>query len=517
LKKEMKGIVTESKQSQSLTASAARVLAAKSVSFALSFALPLLLVRRLEQNEFGVYKQVFLLVDSAVMILPLGFYLTAFYFLPREPKQQPQIIFNILLFHVLVGALAGIVLVTRPSLAVSILNAPDVARLAPLIGITIFLWIASYFLETVAVAHQELRLAILFIVGSRLTKSGLLFAAALMTPTVEALIWAAAAQGALQMLALIVYLRSRFGKFWQGFQWSIMRAQLSYALPLGASAVILALFGTLNNYFVSHRFGSAAYAVYAVGCFTIPLIPLLSEAVGQVMLPRISLLQKQQRPRDILVLTARMMRKLALVYLPIYALMLVLARDFIVVLFTSQYAASWPIFAINLTLVPLGLVASAVDPVMRAYAEHRYYLLRVRLSLLVLMVGAVWVGLVLKGMLGAITAAVLVNFVERLVTARKVSEILGVTRRDWGLAKDVGKIAIAAAVAGVVAFILRGFLAGSGSIRVILACGATFSLVYLTGILLIGILEPDERDAIRSRLEWLLRRELHSRSPERLG
>jgi hypothetical protein len=212
-----------------------------------------------------------------------------------------------------------------------------------------------------------------------------------------------------------------------------------------------------------------------------------------------------------------MMRKLALVYLPVYALMLVVARDFIVVLFTSRYLASWPIFAINLTLIPLGLLAGAVDPVMRAYAEHRYYLLKVRLALLVLMVGAVWVGLALNGMLGAITAAVLVNFVERLVTARKVAQILGVTRRDWGLAKDFGKIAIAAAVAGVVALILRGFLAGVQSIRVLVVCGAAFLLVYLTGILLMGILGSDERDAIRRRLEWLLRREVQPQAPERMS
>src|SRR6266849_722175 len=92
------------KQVGSLSSRAFWLTAAKSLSFAISLVLPLLLVRRLSQFEFGVYKQVFLLVDSAVMILPLGFYLTAFYFLPREPKQQPQIIFNILIFHVLVGA-----------------------------------------------------------------------------------------------------------------------------------------------------------------------------------------------------------------------------------------------------------------------------------------------------------------------------------------------------------------------------------------------------------------------------
>jgi len=46
---------------------------AKAVAFALGFALPLILVRSLSQTEFGLYKQVFLLLNTAITILPLGF------------------------------------------------------------------------------------------------------------------------------------------------------------------------------------------------------------------------------------------------------------------------------------------------------------------------------------------------------------------------------------------------------------------------------------------------------------
>ncbi len=510
--------MTEARQTgPSLTVRAGWVMAAKTVSFMLSFALPLLLVRRLAQDEFGRYKQVFLLVDTAVAILPLGFYLSAFYFLPREPTRQMQVIFNILLFHLFVGGLACAALVLRPTLAAELLNAPELTRLATPLGLVILCWIISYFLETAAVAHQELRLAVIFIIGARLTKSGLLLAAALYLPTVKALLWTSVAQGVLQTVVLLYYLRSRFGPFWRGFEWAMMREQLSYALPLGCSAVVLALFATLDNYFVSHRFGSATYAVYAVGCFSIPLVPLLSEAVGQVMLPRVSLLQRQGQLREIVELTARMMRKLAFVYLPIYALLLVVAREFIEFLFTAQYAASWPIFAINLTLIPLGLLASAVDPVMRAFAAQRYYLLKARLVLLGLMVVAILVGLRLGGMVGAITAAVLVNFVERLVTTHRSARVLGVTRRDWPLVGDVGKIAIAAGISGVAAALVRGlWLAGAKPFVVLVACGSAFAFVYAAALLLLNVLTLAERDMLRARFNQLLRRTPRPRAAERL-
>lgn len=487
----------------SLTARAAWVMAAKTLAFACAFALPLLLVRRLDQTEFGLYKQLFLLVDVAVSILPLGFGMSAFYFLPREPARQGQVILNILLFHLAVGLCVWLVFVLRPGLPAALLNSPELAALAPLAGLAILFWIISYTLETVALAHQEVRLATAFIVGSRLTKSLFLIAAALLRPDVRALVYAAIIQGALQTVALVLYLRSRFGAFWRGFEWGMLRAQLAYALPLGAAAVVFLLFGYLDNFFVSHRFDPATYAVYAVGCFNIPLVGILTEAVGQVMIPRVSYLQKQGSQREIAELAARMMRKLAFVFLPLYVLLLVVAREFIALLFTPRYLAAYPVFAINLTLIPLGILASACDPVMRAYAEHRFFLLRLRAALLLVFAGAVWCGVRYFGMVGAISAAVLVNLIERLATAQKVRRILGVGWSDLALFKDIGKLALAALGGGVATVLVRRFVAGAPPFWALVICGSIFSAAYLLLVFLFKVPSSSERAGLRHRLsQW---------------
>ena len=57
----------------SLTREASWLLLARTAGFALTFALPMLLVRTLTQHEFGVYKQAFLIVQTALTVLPLGF------------------------------------------------------------------------------------------------------------------------------------------------------------------------------------------------------------------------------------------------------------------------------------------------------------------------------------------------------------------------------------------------------------------------------------------------------------
>ena len=268
------------KTGHSLTARALWLLVAKIVAFALSIALPLLLVRRLTQEDFGHYKQAFLIVGTAVALLPLGFQMSAFYFLPRETERQGQIVLNILLFHLVMATLGALVLLLFPQLLGTIFRSDELLEYAPIIAAVIFFWVFSSYLEAVSVAHREARLSTVFIIVSQLTKTGLLLLAAMMFGSIRSLIYAALVQGILQTIIVLFYLRSRFPRFWQRFDWAVLRMQLSYAMPFGIAGLLFTLQIDLPNYFVSNHFEPAVFAVYAIGVFNIPLVGMLSESVG---------------------------------------------------------------------------------------------------------------------------------------------------------------------------------------------------------------------------------------------
>jgi O-antigen/teichoic acid export membrane protein len=251
---------------------------------------------------------------------------------------------------------------------------------------------------------------------------------------------------------------------------------------------------------VANRFGAASYAIYAIGCFQLPLIAIISDSMGSVMIPRVSYLQKFNRHREIIEVTARVMRELSILYFPIYVFLLLMGRDFLSLLFTEQYLASYPIFAINITLIPLAIITSACDPVMRAYAEHRFFLLKARVLLLALLIGALWFVTSHYGMVGTIATAIGVNVIERAVTLAKVGRVLHVRRQDLHLLKDIGKLSLAATVAGLMAMLVRTSLpAANGFVRLLL-CGAVLSVVYLASMQLLGVLTDAERRALRDRI-----------------
>jgi O-antigen/teichoic acid export membrane protein len=498
----------------SLTINALWMFLARTLGFVFSFALPLFLVRRLDQSAFGIYKQIFLFVGSAVVILPLGVSMSAYYYLPREqdPARRQQIVFNLLLINGFVGLLVCLALVIQPGLLTSLFHTAEMREHAPLVGVLILTWIISALLEVIPIAHQEVRLASLLIIVTQTVKSVVMLTTALMFGTVRSLIWAAIILGIIQTAILLIYLRSRFGNYWRGFEWSLMRTQLAYALPLGIASILYRVQSEMDNYFVSYTFDAAIYAVYAIGCFQIPLVDILNDAALSVVITRVSYLQNLGQRREILEVTARMMRKLAAVYFPLYVLLLVVGREFILFLFTARYLPSWPIFAVNLILIPLSILASGCNAIMRAYAEHRYFILRVRLVMGFLL----FIGLMIAtrhfGLLGAVIVMSSINVIDRLIVAYKSARILEVGRRDLALFADIGKLAIASLLAGVVAMAVRSFVITGRPIVILISCSTAFVIVYLVTIVILGTVTIRERESIRQSIVDLRQRPLWKRA-----
>ena len=235
-------------------------------------------------------------------VLPLGVPMSAFYFLPREKTRRRETVLNIVLFHVVIGALACGALVLYPSILTAIFHDARLARYSAWIGVTILFWITGAFLDIAPVANDEVRLASAFIIGIQASRALIFVGAVLFFGTLGSLLAAAVLHGLVQTVVLGCYLESRFSGFWRAFDWAMLRDQLSYALPLGAAALLMIVQTDLHNYFVSNHFGPALFAVYSLGTLQLPLMGLIWEATNSVLITRVSVLQKRNEPREIVLL-----------------------------------------------------------------------------------------------------------------------------------------------------------------------------------------------------------------------
>lgn len=504
----------------SLKSQSAWLLFAKIIGFGFSFLLPLLIVRFLTQEQVGVYRQVFLIIVNANTIFTLGFGMSAYYFLPREGARRAAVIFNTLLFNFIVGGLVCLALILYPSLVGNIFQSAEITQLAPKIGVVIWLWIFSTFLETVAVANQEPRMATVFIISAQFTKAALMLLAVVIFATVESFVYAAMIQAALQAIVLLVYLNSRFRGFWTAFEPRFFREQLFYALPFGLAGITWTLQNDIHNYFVSYRFSSADFAIYAIGCFELPLIGMLVESVSSVLIARMSQLQARNDKAEMIRLTMRATQKLAFFYLPIYVFLMITAQTFITTLFTRNYLGSVPVFIINLTFLPVYIWVT--DPVVRAYKELGRFMFVLRVFILAGLISALYFGIQhfdLRGMIAIVVAAAIV---EKTISTVVVFKKLNVAAKDLLQLKAVGTTAFASLIAGLFTFLFywnfgdaisvwgaeltqtlyaqpKPSIVDFASGGLVLAFSAlVFTPVYLLCANFFGVIENEEKEKVRS-------------------
>ena len=512
-----------SQPTASLREQSAWLLAAKLIGFAFSFALPLLIVRYLSQTEVGHYREAFQVITNAIIILPLGFSMSAYYYLARDEERRGQAILNILLFNFIVGGIACLLLFVFPQSIGNIFRSDELTILAPRIGIVIWIWIFATFLETVAIANQEARVATTFIITSQFSKTLLMGGAVLTFGTVESFIYAAMIQGVIQTFILLNYLRSRFPGFWRTFDPRFFWEQMRYALPFGLAGILWLAQNDIHNYFVGYKFSSADFAIYAYGCFEIPLIAMLSESVTSVLIPRMNALQQEGQRDEMIRLTVRAMQKLALVYFPVYVFLLITAQTFVITLFTQKFEASASVFVINITLLPFSILIT--DPIVRSYKELGRMFLLTRIFVLVTLVAVLYYGLEHFTMTGMITAAVCAILAEKLIAETMVIRKLGLGWRHLPMLTSVAKTAAASIIAGIATYIvysnihlqllnfgehfaeealstsklsILNFIGGG----LVLGISAAIYLpTYLVSANLLGLIENDEKDAVRRSIK----------------
>ena len=478
-----------------LSKRAALLAVAKVAGYALTLPLPLVLVRVLSQSDFGLYKQAFQVITTMLTLLGLQVGLSIYYFLPRHPDRKAHVVMNVLIFYAALGGLTALTFAVYPQWITHIFKTDDLVPYVPLVGAAVLLWLVGSLLEVVTLAEGDVRSASTFTVIIQFTKSALLIAAGLAFGTIQAIVIAAVAQGAVLCVILFTYLRRRYGRFWRAFDPRLFRAQFANALPFGVGALAYGLQADMHNYFVSHYFDPAIFAIYAVGCFELPLLGILYESVVSILFPEVARKQAAGDREDVISLWASAMRKLAFFYVPTYVLMFVLRREIITLLFTSDYAASADIFAINLLLLPMYLCVYTAF--MRSFDDLKFYRLKLSLVMIPVTALALYAGIRGGGLKGAIIAAVAAQLFDSAVMMVKVGRRLGVRAAHLTQLLPILRTAAASGAAAAAAYFMKASLGGARVLVVLAVCAATFAAVFAVVGYLVGAVTDEEKSELR--------------------
>jgi O-antigen/teichoic acid export membrane protein len=472
------------------------LMSGKTLAFVATFFIPVVLVRLFSPAEFGTYKQLFLIHTTLCLVAQVGMASSLYYFLPRASGDAGGYVVNSVLFLAATGSLAGSLLV---------LNGAAVSRWMSNIALQPYVaWIGLYLALTMAAAAMEIVMisrgryvwASATYALSDLARAAMFLLPVLLTGDLHWLLAGAVAVALVRAVAAWTYFYREFHPL-PAPSAALLAGQLRYAVPFGMAVLLEVLHTNLPFYAVSFRFDPATFAIFSVGCLQIPIVDFLVSPTSDVMMVRMQERLAAGRRRAVAAIWHDTTRKLALLFFPLVALLIVSARDIMVLLFTAQYAASAPIFMIWSLLILLAVFQ--VDGVLRVYASTRFLFVLhgVRLALLAVFIG--W-SMARLGLPGAALAAVASAATAKAIGLARLGRLLEARVPELLPWRALGGITAISAAAAAAALLARP-LAGS-AVTALLSAGATFVFVYGCLLWKFHLLNGDEKQQLTG---WLRR------------
>jgi O-antigen/teichoic acid export membrane protein len=397
------------------------LLAARFVGAALSLVVPMVLARVLLPASYGTFKQAWLVAHTLALILPMGITQSLYYFVPREPEGRDRYVAQTLWMHAAIGLFAAGFLLAGRGLIATWLRNPELDALLGWVAAFAALQIAGSPLDIAWNACGRIGASALARLATECVRSGALVAGALLTGSVRGAIVGMTLATAARAAVGFVILARAHGLVGSG---ALLRRQIAYSLPFGAAFLLIVPQQQFHQYAISATVTAAAFAVYSVGTFQLPIVDILYTPVSELLQIGLAESEGQGQPHTAgLRLFHEAVGQLAFAFLPAAGLLLVVAPSLIELVFSAVYLEAVPLF--RFSVIPVVLAALPLDGVMRARAQNRFTLV-LSGAKLAATVPLVLGGLALGGPIGAFLGWNLAEALARAVMLRRAAALFEV-------------------------------------------------------------------------------------------
>jgi O-antigen/teichoic acid export membrane protein len=453
--------------------------------------IPITLVRVFDQAEFGTYKQLFLVFTTLYSVALIGLSDSLYYFIPKQPGVAGRYVANAVVGLLLAGlACLGLLAGARQEVATWMRNEALSEHLVS-IGLFLLFTLAATVLEIALIARKRYSWASSAYVVSDVLRAVCFVLPMLVWPSLHVLLLWAIAFAVVRLVAAVALLRREFGT---GFtaDAALLPAQLGYAMPFALYVLVELLQSTWPQYAVSRSFDAQTFAIFSVGCFQVPFVDFLATPASSVMMVRMTEELRDRRPREALGIWLDITRKLALVFFPMVALLMVTSADLIAFLFTEAYMKSAPLFALWVATIALAVIQT--DGVMRVHAQIRF-LFAVNVLRLILIVALIQPSINAFGLSGPVLVTLAAMAVAKglhLVRMKQVMLLRVGELLPWG---SLAAILAASVLSALPAMVATDAFTGPRILKLLVAAGA-FGFAYLSLLFASGLIRPNERASL---------------------
>lgn len=450
--------------------------AANAIEFALQFLLPVVLVRYLDAASFGEYRLLWLAAGTVLGVATLAMPASLYYYLPRSDAAAKRLYVNQTLAFLVVAGLisAWAVSAWNPWLPAKLRGLAQHEAVVPAF---ILLWVVSATLDLLPAAEERVTWQAKATVSLAVLRAVSLSAAAILTRELGPVLLVLLAFVAFKVALLLGYVARFHGLRGPVLRWSVLADQLRYAAPLGAAGALYGLRTQADQWVVAALFPLGMFASFSIAAVLGALMYLCRQSVNIAFLPTMSRRQATGDVTGMLALNSRGNIMVGALAFPLFAFVFVFAEELVTLVYTATYLDAAAVMRVYI----VGIVAFAVElSIITMLLRQSVFVMAVNAAALILAVALNWYAAVQIGLTGAAVGSVIVIYLDRLATLRRISLLTGVPIRrlqNWRMIALLGLFAtVAAALAwGMVAYLFPA----SGLLTRLLVGGATLTSAYV--------------------------------------
>ena len=247
----------------------------------------------------------------------------------------------------------------------------------------------------------------------------------------------------------------------------------------------------------------------AVGCLQIPLVDFAASPTSDVMMVKMQESLAAGRLSAVVEIWHETFWKLALLFFPLVALVIVEGRDLIVALYTPKYAASVPLFRVWSALILLATLQ--VDGVLRVFAGTRF-ILALNLMRLAIVGALIAPSMHYFHLLGPVCVILLATIAFKTAGLIRITKLLQIGMPDLLPWRKTALLAVASSIPAIAAVLVKLPLT-MRPLSLLTISSAVYSVVYCALVWRMRLLTPGEQEFIRTWVSAkLLRRSATSGS-----
>ncbi len=336
------------------TRSAILLTASNGLASLCAIVLAAYLSRTFDETTYATFRQVLLPTNLAAPLLILGMPTSILFFLSRDDTDRPQILANNLATLLLVATgwslfllLGGYALITRS------FDNPQLQSFLPFAVALSFLQLVTASFNNCLFSLGRHRhvvvvnlLRVVLVVGGGAT-------AVYLFRSLHALL-AANLIAILTLFPLQLLLMFRgCGGVAKAPTLAGIREQVSFGAVLSLATVLGSIHQQTDKFIVAVLRTPLEYAVFFNGAREIPFVSIVHSSVTAVVLPDLTRMLSEQRYRDAHALWQSATQKVATILFPLTGLLICVAHELIVLVWSAKYAGATPVFVGYLMLLPL--------------------------------------------------------------------------------------------------------------------------------------------------------------------